>query len=481
MNSKLRKLLYKQFHIKEHNTSVRKEFLAGVTNYFTTIYLLLLVPEILIGAFPGAIDSNGDIVRSLEVLDGITAGEMIVALTAVSFIVAGISSVAMGTFINIPFVLGPSLGVATFITYTVCMMFGYSYYQALAIVFISGVGFLALSVTGLEEKLSNAIPLNLKFAVTAGIGFFIAFTGLQKAHILEVDADGAMTLFSVVDFSDLHTKSAVLALVVVLLIAVMLKRNIHGAIFFGKLICIVLAIPLGLISEVDNSAFEYGFHFDEVMFRLDFNGLIDLSDGTTAFSSVVSLTIVVFSILIMDVFETMSMIIAAENYVKTSNADVVIKKRIPQILETDSGATIAGSMLGMTTVSTYIESTAGIVEGGRTGLTSVVTGCLFLFSVFITPLAAMVPSAATATTLIMAGIMMISVIRHIDFEDYVEAVPAFLTMFTMPMTNSLLMGIAIGVISYVIIQALNGKALKLNYLLYIMALLLFIVLYFVPR
>lgn len=476
----IKEFLYNHFHIREHNSSVRTEILAGITNYFTIIYLIILVPEIIMNAFPGAMDSSGVLIGNFILENGLTANEMLIALTAAAFLAAGIGSIVFGLMINIPFVQGPSLAIGTFVTYTTCIGFGYSYNQALAIVFLSGICFFVLSILGFEKKIHNAIPKNIKYAVTAGIGLFIAFTGLQKAHIINYGGINNIYLFNITDITNKYTIEALLALSGVLLITVLLKRHVHGAIFIGKIVCIIVAVPLGLIKAVNVEQISYSFNMNEVFMKIDFKGLIDFTSRETIIHTGVIVVVMVFSICMMDVFETMSMLIATDSFVKISKEGYV-KKRIPQILEIDAMTTSVGAALGATSVSTYIESTTGIIEGGRTGLTSIVTGGLFLLSIFFAPFVAIIPSAATATTLIIAGILMMNIIKFIDFEDAAEAVPAFFTMILMPLTNSLLVGISFGVISYVIIHIFLGKHFKVNKMLYVLGFLFFIILILMPK
>lgn len=477
----LKKLLYNYFHIDKHNSSIKTEVLAGITNFFTIIYLVILVPEIIMGAFPGAIDVNGELIGDFLIAGKITANEMLIALTASAFAAAGIGTILMGVFVNLPFVQGPSLAIGTFITYTVCKNFGYTYNQALALVFISGLCFFIMSVFGIEKKINKVIPVNIKFAVTAGIGLFIAFAGIQKAHIIDFKSDSMVNLFNITDISSIYTKDALLALFGVILIVVLLKKHVHGAIFIGKIVCIILAFPLGLIKSINIEKFSYNIPFSEIVFKIDFSGLFGADSSNSLFKTMVTILIILFSICIMNIFETMSMLIVRDSLASISKGEIKVKRRLLKILEIDAVTTSIGAALGSTTVSTYVESTAGMVEGGRTGFTSVVTGILFLCSVFITPVVSIIPSAATATTLIIAGILMMNVIKYIDFEDPAESVPAFLTMFMMPITNSLIVGIAFGVISYLIIHVCIGEGKKINYLMYILAALFLITVLFIPR
>ena len=477
MINHIKNFLYKKFNILEHNSTLKKEFLAGVTNYFTLIYLVILVPEILMNIFEGAIQ-NGSFVPDFILENGLTANEMFIALTATSFICSGLSSIIIGYFTNLPFVQGPSIAVGSFITYTVCIGFGYTYGQALAIVFISGIIFFILAIFKMEKKIHKSIPKNLKYAVTCGIGLFIAYQGLIKAHIID-NISFNTNLFDFTQLSNKDTKTALLALAGVILITILHKKHIHGSIFLGKIICIILAFPLGLIS-LKNLEFFTPINLSKVVFQMDFSGLIDFSNSNVLFKSIMSILIVLFSICIMDIFETLAMLIVADNFVQISKENFS-NKRIPQILEIDAITTCVGSAIGSVTVSTYIESTAGIIEGGRTGLTSIVTGVLFLISSSLSSLVSLVPSAATATTLIFAGILMMNLMKFIDFEEIDEAVPAFFTMVLMPLTNSIFVGIAFGIISYVGIHLFLGKSYKINKILYFLCILFIIGLIYLPR
>lgn len=480
MINKIYNSLNNYFHLSKHNTSVKTELLAAITNYFTLLYVITLVPEIIIGAFPNAVDEKGEIIGAAIVTGNITAAEMLIAITFMCFIAAGIGSIFMGLIVNVPFIQGPSLTISTFIVYVVCSGFGYTYNQALAIVFISGICFFIMAYTGIEHKLHKAIPTNIKYAVSAGVGMFIAYTGLIKAHIIQHSAS-AINIFDLTDLSSKDTLSAYLALAGVILITIMLKKHVHGAIFIGKIICTVLAIPLGLITAVSFSSLSFNFNIDKIIFQLDFYGLIDISSPQKAFFSFSTLLAIIFSICIMDIFETITMIIASKEFVKISKENRHVDERIPKILEVDAAGTSIGALLGTTSVSTYIESTTGVIEGGRTGLTAVITGILFIISSIAAPLVSIVPSAATATTLIMAGILMMAVIKYIDFRDEAEAVPAFFTMFLMPLTNSLIIGISVGIIIYLLIHIFTGNTHKVHPTLYTLAILFGIVLILLPK
>jgi AGZA family xanthine/uracil permease-like MFS transporter len=233
-------------------------------------------------------------------------------------------------------------------------------------------------------------------------------------------------------------------------------------------VCILLAIPLGLVHLPKDGFTQIGIPVNKLLFALDFNGLIDNTSFKGFAMSLATVIVVVFSICIMDVFETISVLISADTFTDINEGEAPIRKRIPQILEVDAATTAVGALLGSATVSTYAESTTGIIEGGRTGLTAVFTGLMFLVSVVFSPLMSVIPSAATATTLIIAGVLMMGVIKYIDFDNITEAVPAFMTMFLMPLTGSLLAGVAVGIGLYVAIHLLAGEAKKADLILYLL-------------
>lgn len=456
--------LINYFKINERNTSIKNEVMAGITNYFTLIYIVLLVPEILIDSFSGA----GSLYEENQIItiiySDMTAGEVLVSLTAICFIVAGIASIILGVMVNLPLVQGPSIAISAFVTYTICNDFGYSYNQALAIVFLSGITFFILSITGLEQKIHDTIPNNIKYAVGAGIGLFIIVRGLFKAHILENTADG-VEFFNIYNIHSYSAISGLLAIGGIVFIIILLKYNVHGAVLWGKILCTVLAIPLGLLHN--ESVAISNFNITPFLCKLDFTKLFDFG--------IAPVILIIFSLCVMDIFETISVYVAMDGFVDKKHL-YVDQKRLPKILEVDSITTSLGSLLGATNVSTYTESVAGIVEGGRTGLTAVVTGLLFLLSLMLTPLISIVVPAATATTLIMAGILMLQVVKRIDFKDISESAPAIITMILMPLTDSILVGIAFGIIIYCLTHLFLPQSKKASLPLCILSILFVIML-----
>ena len=448
--------LEKLFHLKENKTDVRTEVIAGVTTFMTMAYILAVNPNILEAS-------------------GMDRGAVFTA-TALS---AFIATCLMALLSNYPFVLAPGMGLNAYFAYTVVLGMGYSWQQALSAVFVEGLIFILLSLTNVREAIFNSIPMNLKHAVSVGIGLFIAFIGLQNAKIV-VNNDS--TLVSVFSF-----KSAVkdgtfnsmgitvlLALIGILVTAVLLVKNIKGSILWG----ILITWGLGIICQfvglyVPNP--ELGF----------FSLLPDFSNGISVpsmaptfmkmdFSIVFSLDFVVimFAFLFVDMFDTLGTLIGV-----ASKADMLDKDgKLPKIkgaLLSDAVGTSVGAVCGTSTVTTFVESASGVAEGGRTGLTAIVAAILFGLSLFLSPIFLAIPSFATAPALIVVGFLMLTSITKIDFNDYTEAIPCFIAIIAMPFMYSISEGIAMGVISYVVINLISGKAKekKISVLMYVLTVL----------
>lgn len=448
--------LEKLFHLKENKTDVRTEVIAGVTTFMTMAYILAVNPNILEAS-------------------GMDRGAVFTA-TALS---AFIATCLMALLSNYPFVLAPGMGLNAYFAYTVVLGMGYSWQQALSAVFVEGLIFILLSLTNVREAIFNSIPMNLKHAVSVGIGLFIAFIGLQNAKIV-VNNDS--TLVSVFSF-----KSAVkdgtfnsmgitvlLALIGILVTAVLLVKNIKGGILWG----ILITWGLGILCQfaglyVPNP--ELGF----------FSLLPDFSNGISVpsmaptfmkmdFSIVFSLDFVVimFAFLFVDMFDTLGTLIGV-----ASKADMLDKDgKLPKIkgaLLSDAVGTSVGAVCGTSTVTTFVESASGVAEGGRTGLTAIVAAILFGLSLFLSPIFLAIPSFATAPALIVVGFLMLTSITKIDFNDYTEAIPCFIAIIAMPFMYSISEGIAMGVISYVVINLISGKAKekKISVLMYVLTVL----------
>ena len=444
-------MLEKFFKLKENGTNVRTEVVAGVTTFMTMAYILAVNPSILSAS-------------------GMDAQAVLIATAIASFI----GTMCMALLANYPFALAPGLGLNAYFAYTVCGSMGYSWQIALFAVFVEGLIFIVLSLTNVREAIFNAIPLQLKKGVSVGIGLFIAFIGLQNAGIV-VNSDS--TLVTIIDFTaDFHTSgiSAILAVIGIFIIAVLYVKKVKGAILIGIFATWILGIICQLtgLYVVTPDAGYYSlipawssFNLGAISsvfgqcFKADFSSL-------RAFDFIA----IVCAFLFVDIFDTLGTLIGC-----ATKADMLDKEgklpRIKEALLADAIATTAGAVLGTSTTTTFVESSAGVAEGGRTGLSSVVTGLLFLLAVFLSPIFITIPSFATAPALLFVGFLMISAVTAIDFNDFTEAVPAYLALIAMPLTYSISEGIAAGVISYVIINLVSGKAKKITPLMYVLAIL----------
>ena len=448
--------LDKLFHLKENHTDVKTEIMAGITTFMTMAYILAVNPNILSAS-------------------GMDRGSVFTA-TALS---AFIASCLMALLSNYPFVLAPGMGLNAYFTYTVVLGMGYSWQQALAAVFAEGIIFILLSLTNVREAIFNSIPMNLKHAVSVGIGLFIAFIGLQNAKIVVGNDSTLVSIFSFKSSVAEGTFSSqgitvLLALIGILVTAILLAKDVKGSILWGILITWVLGIICQLTHlYVPNADLGY------------YSLLPDFSSGISVpsmaptfmkmdFSIVFSLdfVIIMFAFLFVDMFDTLGTLIGV-----ASKADMLDKDgKLPNIkgaLLSDAVGTTVGAMCGTSTVTTFVESASGVAEGGRTGLTSIVAGILFALSLLLSPIFLAIPSFATAPALIVVGYLMLTSVTKIDFSDMTEAIPCFIAIIAMPFMYSISEGISMGVISYVVINLITGKAKekKISALMYVLAVL----------
>ena len=452
-------MLEKLFHLKENNTTVKTEILAGITSFMTMAYILAVNPSILAAA-------------------GMDQGAVFTATALASLL----GTLCMALFANYPFALAPGMGLNAYFAYTVVIGMGYSWQTALTAVFVEGVIFIILSVTNVREAIFNAIPANLKVAVSVGIGLFIAFIGLQNAKIV-IGGSTLVQLFSVAKYNEVNGVNAtfndvgitvLLAIIGVIITAILVVKNVKGNILWGILITWVLGIICQLTGVYVPNA-ELGFY----------NLLPDFSNGISIpslapvfckmdFSGILSLNfiVVIFSFLFVDLFDTIGTLIGVSS--KAGMLDENGKlPRIKGALLADAVATTAGAVLGTSTTTTFVESASGVSEGGRTGLTSVTTAVLFGLSLLLSPIFLAIPSFATAPALIIVGFYMLTNVVNIDFSDYSEAISCFICIIAMAFFYSISEGIAMGVISYVAINLITGKVKekKISVLMYILAVL----------
>ena len=448
--------LDKIFHLKENHTDVKTEVMAGITTFMTMAYILAVNPNILSAS-------------------GMDRGAIFTATALSSFI----ATCLMALLSNYPFVLAPGMGLNAYFTYTVVLGMGYTWQQALSAVFAEGIIFILLSLTNVREAIFNSIPMNLKHAVSVGIGLFIAFIGLQNAKIVVGNDSTLVSIFSFKSSVAEGTFSSqgitvLLALIGVLVTAILLAKNVKGGILWGILITWILGILCQLTHlYVPNADLGY------------YSLLPDFSNGISVpsmmptfmkmdFSIVFSLDFVVimFAFLFVDMFDTLGTLIGV-----ASKADMLDKDgKLPRIkgaLLSDAVGTTVGAMCGTSTVTTFVESASGVAEGGRTGLTSLVAAVLFGLSLLLSPIFLALPSFATAPALIVVGYLMLTSVTKIDFNDMTEAIPCFIAIIAMPFMYSISEGISMGVISYVVINVITGKAKekKISLLMYILAVL----------
>lgn len=454
-------MLEKLFKLKANKTTVKTEILAGFTTFMTMAYILAVNPTTM---------------TAFNNVDGYTGNPMsqngVFYATAIA---AFVGCLLMAFLANYPFGLAPGMGLNAYFCWTVVIGLGYTWEAALTAVFVEGIIFVLLSLTNVREAIFNAIPTTLKHAVSCGIGLFIAFIGLQNAGIVNGDAN---TLVTIHDFTKetFHTSDmcVILAFIGVLLTSVFLIRNIKGGILFGILATWIIGCIFQLtgLYQVDAANgfysmfpdFSQGIHLGtikDVAFKLDFSKVLS-GDFIAA----------VLAFLFVDMFDTLGTLIGV-----SSKADMLDESgKLPRIkgaLLADSLATIFGSILGVSTTTTYVESATGVSEGGRTGLTALTTGILFAVSILLSPIFLAIPSCATAPALIIVGFYMISSVLNIDFSDMTEGIPAFICIIAMPFMYSISEGISLGIISYVIINLLAGKAKekKISLLMYVLAIL----------
>ena len=445
----------KFFHLKENHTDAKTEVMAGITTFMTMAYILAVNPNILSAA-------------------GMDAKAVLIATSLAAFV----GTMLMAFLANYPFALAPGMGLNAYFAYTVVLSMGYSWQMALLAVFVEGIVFIVLSLTNVREAIFNAIPLTLKSAVSVGIGLFVAFVGLQNAKLI-VNSDSTLLTYQHFKGETFHSVGigALLTLVGVLLIAVMLIKNVKGAILYGIILTWVLGIiceltgiyvpdaEAGMYSVIPTAFVSFDFSslgntFGQV-FNLDFTNF-----------NIGNFIVVMFAFLFVDLFDTLGTLIGV-----ASKADMLDEEgKLPRIkgaLLADAIATSAGAVLGTSTTTTYVESASGVTEGGRTGLTAATTAVLFLLASIFSPLFLTIPSFATAPALIVVGFYMMGAVVKINFDDMTDAIPAFLTILVMPLAYSISEGIAIGVVSWTLINLLSGKAKekKITPLMYVLTVL----------
>jgi AGZA family xanthine/uracil permease-like MFS transporter len=456
-----------RFHLKENHTSVSTELMAGLATFMAMAYIVFVAPSMIADAV------------------GAGAGEEAAQQAANGAFVATCLSAFIGTGLmaflaNLPLAQAVGVGSCGFFAYTIILKSGYSYPAALALVFLSGLFFIICTVTGLREKINSALPKTIKAAISAGLGIFIAFIGLQNAGIIVPDASTGVTLAAFSQFSSSESvRSAVLAIIGILLLTILWRKGVRGAILYSILILSVLAIPFG-VGEFPSKESFIGLgtvfsDFKEVSFLAFSRGFKELfRDASASVASLFSVIVLSFTFFLSDLFNTLGTLIGATAGTPFVREDGSIKNMNRAML-CDAVATTAGAMLGAPTVTTFAEAGVGIRQGGRTGLSALVTALLFLLILLAAPVAKLIPYAATAPALIFVGVLMTAgSIHDMDFSDMTNAVPAFLTLILIPLSYNIATGIAFGMISYVVVKACMGRWREISPYLVVFSILFFI-------
>ncbi|MEG0857699.1 MAG: NCS2 family permease [Terrisporobacter sp.] len=427
-------MLEKLFRLKEHNTNVKTEITAGITTFMTMAYILVVQPM-----FMGA------------------AGMDVGAVTVVTGILAAVFSIFMGLYTNLPFALAPAMGSNAFFAYTLVAGGVVNWETGLGMVFISGVAFMILTMLGLREVIVNLIPKNIKYAIGVAVGFYIVLLGFKNGGLMSI-TEGKIAL------GDVKSPGVLLTIIGLVIVVALTARKIKGAVLIAIILTTLVGIPLG-ITLVPDSLVTMPPSIAPIAFKLDILSALKWSFFP-----------LMFTFFVGDFFSTLGTLLGV-----SAKAGLLDEEgNLPNINKpflVDSIATVVGALFGSTVVTTYIESAAGVEEGGRTGLTSVAAGICFALTIFVTPIAGMIPNEATAPALILIGLLMISGVKNIEFDEFTEAFPAFATIVFTAFTSSISNGISIGIISYVVTKLVAGKYKELNWGIYILSIPL--IMYFI--
>jgi AGZA family xanthine/uracil permease-like MFS transporter len=419
-------MLEKLFGFNPKETTVKTEIMAGITTFLTMAYILAVNPNIL-----------GE--------TGMDKG----ALFTTTVLMSALPTIFMALYAKLPLALAPGMGLNAFFAYTVCLIMGYSWQFALTAVFLEGIAFILLTVTNLREKIVEVIPPALKSAISAGIGLYIAFIGLKNAEVI---VDNPATLVSL---GKLTSGSGLLGIIGIGLTSILLVRNVKGALLIGILATTLIGIPMG-ITNLDG-VFSIPPSIEPIFMKFEWKNVFTAEMAT-----------IVFTLLFVDLFDCIGTVIGV-----TTRANMIDENgKIPnlkKVFMVDSVSTTAGAAMGTSTVAVYVESAAGVNEGGRSGLTAFTTGVCFLLALFFAPFFLAIPAAATAPVLVLVGLMMMSNVWKIDFFDYKESIPAFICMIFMPLAYSISDGILLGHLSYVVINSLSGNRKSLTTGMYVLA------------
>ena len=423
-------MLEKFFKLKENKTTVRTEIIAGITTFMTMAYILAVNPDILLVT---GMDKNA-----------------VFTATALSAVVA---TLVMALWAKLPFALAPGMGLNAFFAFTVVLAMGHSWQFALTAVFLEGIIFLLLTAFNVRELIVNAIPMNLKHAISAGIDLFIAFIGMQNAGLI-VKSDATM-----ITLGNMGEHTIWIALFGLIVSGVLLALKVKGALLIGIFAAAILGIPLDVTHLPEGNWVSMPPSLEPIFFKISFAEIFSTD-----------MLVVLITFLFVDLFDTVGTLVGVASKANMIDKDGKLP-RVKQALFADAVGTTTGALLGTSTVTTYVESASGVAEGGRTGLTALSTAGMFALALFFAPIFLMVPGAATAPALILVGSFMLSPILKINFEDYTESIPVFLTVIMMPLAYSIAEGIVFGMLSYVVLKLLTGRTRDVSVVMYILAVL----------
>lgn len=457
------------FKLSENKTDVKTEVLAGFTTFITMAYALLVIPNILKASGMNAAGLQGDAALTLSTLND----PVIASAFTGTCIIAAIGTLVMALYANLPFAVAPGIGLTAFFSYSVCLTLGYTWQQGLAAVMISGILFILITVTSIREKIVNCLPQNIKVAITAGIGLFIALIGLKSGGIVVANPG---TLVSFGDFTD---SNVVLTLIGIVIMAILTARRVKGAILISILLTTAIGIPMGITDIHGLQLISTPPSVAPTFMAFDFKGLLS-HGGRGMIGALTSIIMVVLTFSLVDLFDTIGTLVGTAQKANMIQKDGTIRGMRKALLS-DAIATTCSSMFGGATTATYIESTAGIAEGGRTGLTTFVVGILFILSLFFGGIVGVIPAQATSPALIIIGVLMIESIKEVNFTDFTEAVPAFFTIAMMPFSYSIANGIAAGIIFYPVMKVSVGKYKEVHPVMYILAILFIIRFILLPQ
>ncbi|HCL4446296.1 TPA: NCS2 family permease [Clostridium botulinum] len=426
------------FKLKENGTTFKTEILAGITTFMTMAYILVVNPGILSQT-------------------GMDFGAVFTA-TALS---AAIATLLTGLYAKLPFAQAPGMGLNAFFAFTIVKQMGYSWEFALTAVFLEGIIFILLTIFNVREAIVNSIPNNIKKSISVGIGLLISFIGLDNARVVIHPKDGG----TIVALGNITSGEALLAIIGILITGILLAKNIRGALLIGIVITTLIGIPMG-ITKVPTSFFSMPPSLSPIFLKFEWHNIFTPN-----------MFIALFTLLFMDMFDTVGTLVGVATKAKMLDENGNVP-RVKEALFCDAIGTTLGACLGTSTVSTFVESASGVAEGGRTGLTAVSTATMFLIALFISPLFIMIPSPATAPSLILVGLFMMSPIKEIELDDFTEAIPAFLTIIMMPLSYSISDGIVFGVVSYIVIKTLTGKVKDVSLTTFIIG-ILFVLKFFI--